>query len=69
MEDRSTLSFRLNYQRVANTLRLERDLVWVQALRGESVHVDADNLSEEENFDGDDDDDEEMTPPHGTIPS
>jgi hypothetical protein len=31
------------------------------------VHVDAEDLSEEENSDGDDDDDEEMAPA-GTVP-
>ena len=34
-----------------------------------SVHVDAEDLSEEENSDGDNDDDEEMTPPNGTTSS
>jgi hypothetical protein len=33
---RSASNFRTNYRRVANTLRLERDLVGARALRGES---------------------------------
>jgi len=33
---RSAMNFRSNYRRVANTLRLERDLVGARTLRGES---------------------------------